>query len=131
MEDFRVLVVDDEADFLETIVRRLQRRNIDTAGVDSGEKALEFLEQHDVDVVILDVRMKGMDGIETLKVLKKRWPRVEVVMLTGHGSLESGIEGMQLGAYDYIMKPAKFDELMLKIQQAYERKLIQEKKPSL
>jgi len=127
MGEFKVLVVDDEADFLETIVRRLQRRDIEATGVDSGEKAIEFMERHEVDVVILDVRMRGMDGIETLKEMKKRWPNVEVVMLTGHGSFESGIEGMQLGAYDYIMKPAKFDELMIKIRQAYERKLIQEK----
>jgi two-component system OmpR family response regulator len=130
MGEFKVLVVDDEADFLETIVRRLQRRDIDAAGVDSGEKAIEFLERQEVDVVILDVRMKGMDGIDTLKELKKRWPKVEVVMLTGHGSYESGIEGMQLGAYDYIMKPAKFDELIIKVRQAYERKLIEEKKIS-
>ncbi len=126
MEKFRVLVVDDEEDFLETIVKRLQDRNLETAGVTSGEKALQFLEDQDVDVVVLDVRMPGMDGIETLKEIKKKKPTIEVIMLTGHASVESGIQGMQLGAFDYVMKPVPLDELLDKMRQAYERKVIQE-----
>lgn len=126
MENLRVLVVDDEADFLETIVMRLQRRKIDATGVDGGKKALEIVENERFDVVVLDVLMPGMDGIETLKLLKKRKPFIEVIILTGHGSVESGLQGMQFGAFDYIMKPADFDELLEKIQQAYERKRIHE-----
>jgi len=126
MENLRVLVVDDEADFLETIVMRLQRRKIDAYGVDGGKKALEIVENERFDVVVLDVLMPGLDGIETLKLLKKRKPFIEVIILTGHGSVESGLQGMQFGAFDYIMKPADFDELLEKIQQAYERKRIHE-----
>jgi len=126
MDNLRVLVVDDEADFLETIVMRLRRRKIDATGVDGGKKALEIVENERFDVVVLDVLMPGMDGIETLKLLKKRKPFLEVIILTGHGSVESGLQGMQFGAFDYIMKPADLDELLEKIQQAYERKRIHE-----
>jgi two-component system, OmpR family, response regulator len=128
MKDFRVLIVDDELDFLETIVKRLRRRKVDTTGIDSGIKALELLGKEPFDVVILDVRMPGMDGIETLKEMKKKSPLMEVIMLTGHASVESGVQGMQYGAFDYIMKPANIDELLEKIHEAYERKALHEKK---
>ena len=131
MENLKVLVVDDEADFLETIVMRLRRRKIDTTGVDGGKKALEIVENERFDVVVLDVLMPGMDGIETLKLLKKKKPFIEVIILTGHGSVESGLQGMQFGAFDYIMKPADLDELLEKIQQAYERKRIHEERHGL
>jgi DNA-binding NtrC family response regulator len=78
-----------------------------------------------VDVIVLDVRMPGMDGIQTLREIKKRYPLVEVIMLTGHASLEVAIEGMELGAFDYLMKPVDIDELLYKIQDAYKKKLIQ------
>ena len=126
MENLKVLVVDDEADFLETIVMRLRRRKIDAYGVDGGKKALEIVGNERFDVVVLDVLMPGMDGIETLKLLKKKDPFIEVIILTGHGSVESGLQGMQFGAFDYIMKPADLNELLEKIQQAYERKRIHE-----
>jgi two-component system, OmpR family, response regulator len=126
MEDMKVLVVDDEADFLETIVKRLERRKISATGVDSGKKALEILETENFDVVVLDVLMPGMDGIETLKHIKKRKPFVEVIILTGHASVESGIQGMQHGAFDYVMKPADLEELISKIREAFERKTIHE-----
>lgn len=128
MENLRVLVVDDELDFLETIVKRLQRRKVDVTGVDSGKAALELLDREHFDVVILDVRMPGVDGIETLKEMKKKRPLMEVIMLTGHASVESGMQGMQLGAFDYMMKPASINDLLEKIQQAYERKVLHEKK---
>jgi len=131
MENLRVLVVDDEADFLETIIKRLQRRKIDACGVDGGKKALEIVENERFDVVVLDILMPGMDGIETLKLLKKKKPFIEVIILTGHGSVESGLQGMQFGAFDYIMKPADLDELLEKIQQAYERKRIHEERHGL
>jgi DNA-binding NtrC family response regulator len=126
MEKFRLMVVDDEVDFLETIVKRLQARGIDVTGVESGYQALEVLDQRSPDVIILDVKMPGMDGIETLREIKKKKPLTEVIMLTGHASVESGIQGMQLGAFDYVMKPIALDELLEKVRQAYEKKLLQE-----
>lgn len=128
MDKFRVLIVDDEQDFLETIVKRLKARAIDVTGVESGYQALEVISERDFDVVILDVKMPGIDGIETLREMKKKKPLLEVIMLTGHASVESGIQGMQLGAFDYVMKPVALDELLEKVRQAYERKLIQEGK---
>ncbi len=126
MDKFKVMIVDDEVDFLETIVKRLKARGIDVAGVESGYKALEVLDGSSPDVIILDVKMPGMDGIETLREIKKKKPQTEVIMLTGHASVESGIQGMQLGAFDYVMKPVALDELLEKVRQAYERKLLQE-----
>jgi two-component system, OmpR family, response regulator len=128
MEDFKVLIVDDEPDFLETIVKRLRKRNIDAAGADSGKEALGLLEKQHFDVVILDIRMPGMDGIETLKEMKKKRPLMEVILLTGHASVESGMQGIQYGAFDYVMKPAEIDELIEKVRQAFERKSIHEEK---
>ena len=128
MEKFSVLVVDDEIDFLETIVKRLKTREIEATGADSGFKALELMDYQDFDVVVLDVKMPKMDGIETLREIKKKKPLTEVIMLTGHASVESGIQGMQLGAFDYVMKPVALDELLEKMRQAYERKMIQEGK---
>ena len=125
MDKFKVMIVDDELDFLETIVKRLKARSIDVNGVESGYKALEILEGRNPDVIILDVKMPGMDGIETLREIKKKSPLTEVIMLTGHASVESGIQGMQLGAFVYVMKPVALDELLEKVRQAYERKLIQ------
>ncbi len=122
----RVLVVDDEEDFLETLVNRLKRRGLPTQGALSGSKALELLQAEGFDVVVLDVRMPGMDGLEVLKEIKDRWPFVEVILLTGHGSVESGIQGMRLGAFDYVMKPADLEDLMEKIQQAHERRSLRE-----
>ena len=128
MESFNVLLVDDEAEFLETLVKRIKKRDVNVTGVGSGEKALEFLDEQPVDVVVLDVRMPGMDGIETLRELKKRHPLVEVIMLTGHASLEVAIEGMELGAFDYLMKPIDIDELLYKLEDAYKKRTIQTQK---
>ncbi len=116
MEGLRVLFVDDEDDFRETIVKRLNARKIQAMGAES------WLASHEVDVVVLDVMMPGMDGIETLKELKKRHPDVEVVMLTGHGSVDSGLKGLSLGAFDYVMKPAPLNELLDTISQAWNKK---------
>lgn len=128
MLSYRVLVVDDEVEFVETIVKRLRDRSLIAEGVTSGRQALDLLETKDFDVVILDVKMPGMDGIETLREIKKRKPLTEVIMLTGHGSVDSGIQGLQLGAYNYVMKPVPLDELLSQMNQAYERKLIEEER---
>ena len=125
MERFNVLLVDDEVEFLDTLVKRIQQRNVNATGVKSGEEALGFLEKNPVDVVVLDVRMPGMDGIETLRVLKRQHPLTEVIMLTGHASLEVAIEGMELGAFDYLMKPVEIDDLLYKLQDANKRRSIQ------
>ena len=116
----RVLVVDDEPDFIRLFVKRFSKRNLDVHGVESGAAALEFLETNTVDVVVLDVRMPGMDGLEVLKEVRKRHPETEVIMLTGHGSPESGLKGMSLGAYDYVMKPFKIDDLLERIRRAWD-----------
>lgn len=126
VDSFKVLLVDDEVEFLETLVKRLKRRNLSVTGVHSGEEALESLAQCPVDVVVLDVKMPGMGGLETLKQIKKRSPLVEVIMLTGHASMEVAIEGMEVGAFDYLMKPMDIDELLYKLQDAYKKKVLRE-----
>lgn len=126
MEKFRVLIVDDEEDFVDTIVKRLRANGLEANGVTSGKEALALLNDKEFDVCVLDVKMPAMDGIETLSEMKKKSPALEVVMLTGHGSVESGIRGLQLGAYDYVMKPVPFADLLNKIVQAYERKMIEQ-----
>jgi DNA-binding NtrC family response regulator len=124
-----VLVIDDEQDFLDTLVNRLKKRKIDTTGVKSGEEALELMEQRQFDVVILDVKMPGgMDGIQTLREIKKKQPLVEVLLLTGHASVETSIEGMKLGAFDYLLKPVKLEDLLPKLEQAFEKKDAQDQK---
>ena len=128
METFRVLLVDDEPDFTDTLVRRLGMRQLNVHGVYSGVDALKHVDQNEVDVVVLDVRMPGMDGIQTLREIKARHPLVEVIMLTGHANVEVAIEGMKLGAFDYLMKPIEIDQLLYKLQDAYQKKAIQDKK---
>jgi two-component system, OmpR family, response regulator len=128
MNDIKVLLVDDERDFLETMVKRLEKRKFLIRGAENGTSALELIEQQPFDVVVLDVMMPGLDGIETLREIKKNKPLIEVIMLTGHASLESGIEGMKLGAFDYILKPTNIEDLVKKIYQAYEKKTAHEEK---
>jgi len=124
----KVLLVDDEVEFLQTVTKRLERRKLDVTAAHSGEEALQRLAETCADVVVLDVKMPGLDGIETLRRIKSGHPLVEVIMLTGHASVEAAIEGMELGAFDYLMKPVEFDELLYKIQDAHKRKAIQEAK---
>jgi DNA-binding NtrC family response regulator len=125
METIRVLLVDDEEDFRTTLANRLRKRKLEVAEAESGKSALNLLGQGSFDVVVLDVRMPGMDGIETLRQIKTSTPLVEVIMLTGHASVESGIEGMRLGAFDYLMKPCDINDLFNKIMDAYQRLLLQ------
>ena len=126
MDTFNVLLVDDEVEFLETLVKRLKRRNLAVTGANSGEEALGVLSHSPVDVVVLDVKMPGMDGLTALREIKKRFPLVEVIMLTGHASMEVAIEGMEVGAFDYLMKPMDIDELLYKLQDAYKKKTLHE-----
>jgi DNA-binding NtrC family response regulator len=129
MHTFRILVVDDEVDFLETIVKRLNKRKLDAAGVTSGEEAIQALKEKLYDVVLLDIKMPGgMDGIETLREIKRIQPLAEVILLTGHASVETSIEGMKLGAFDYLLKPVKFDDLLHKMAEAFKRKSSHDKR---
>ncbi|PKN29958.1 MAG: response regulator [Deltaproteobacteria bacterium HGW-Deltaproteobacteria-21] len=123
MHTFSVLVVDDEKDFLETVVKRLEQRKINVTGVGSGEDALEQLKKKEFSVIILDVKMPGgMDGIEALRIIKKMQPHAEVILLTGHASVETSIEGMKLGAFDYVLKPVKLEDLLARVSAALKRK---------
>lgn len=129
MDYFRILVVDDEVDFLETIVNRLLKRKLNAIGAKSGEEAVALIKEQLFDVVLLDIKMPGgMDGIEVLREIKMIQPTVEVLLLTGHASVETSIEGMKLGAFDYLLKPVKFEELLQKIGAAFERKAGHDKK---
>jgi len=124
----RLLLVDDEEMFLEYLSKRLRNLRYDVTTSLTGEEVLEKIGQCDFDVVILDVLMPGIDGLETLVEIKKMKPLTEVIMLTGHASLESGINGMRMGAFDYLRKPFDTDELVSKINGAYERKVEQEER---
>ena len=124
----KVLVVDDEKDFVEMFSLRLEEIGEKVTSVNSGQECLEMLEKVAIDVVILDIKMPGMDGIETLRKIKKNFPLVEVIMLTGHGTVETAVEGMKLGASDYLLKPADFDELTAKLEIARKRKDEQEER---
>ncbi|MFC2171298.1 response regulator [Acidobacteriota bacterium] len=129
MISFKVLVVDDEEDFLETVVKRLEKRGLEAFGVLSGEAALEMLKERQIDVILLDIKMPGgIDGIETLREVKKIQPLAEVIFLTGHATLESSIEGMKLGAFDFLVKPVKMEELLPKLAEAFKRKNSHEQK---
>ena len=128
MNRFNVLVVDDEDEFREMIVKRLRKRDLDCEGAEDGAKAIEIIRRGHTDVVLLDVKMPGMDGIETLREIKRLKPLIEVVMLTGHASVDSGVDGMRFGAFDYLMKPMELDPLVKKLTEAYERKKIQQDK---
>ena len=118
----RVLLVDDEEQFVETLALRLEARDFAVATAFNGDQALDYLKGKDVDVVVLDVLMPGLSGIDTLREMKKIRPLTEVIMLTGHATVETAIEGMKLGAFDYLMKPTEIEELVEKIAKAQARK---------
>lgn len=122
MKGIRVLLVDDEQAFVEPLAKRLTRRGFLASTALSGEEALSLMKKQDFDVVILDIVMPGLDGIETLQEIKKLRPLIEVVMLSGHGTVESAIKGMQFGAFDFLVKPPEMGELIDKIDKAFARK---------
>ena len=126
MSNLKLLVVDDEEEFLERLVERMTRRGIDATGVTTGEDALETVENHSVDVVLLDVRLPGMDGVQVLQRVKKRHPFVEVIMFTGYADAKTAVRVMELGAFDYLLKPVPFDDLLYRIQDAYKKKILRE-----
>jgi DNA-binding NtrC family response regulator len=124
-----ILLVDDEEPFVETISKRLIKRDFAVLAAYNGKEALGKLEQNSsVEVVILDVKMPGMDGTETLREIKRQYPLLEVIMLTGHATVESAIEGMKLGAFDYLMKPCDMEQLVEKVKEAAAKKRSHEEK---
>lgn len=126
-----VLLVDDEASFVETLSKRIAKRGLKVSTAFSGPGALDTLKSGGAstyDVVILDVKMPGMDGLEALAAIKQQHPNVEVIMLTGHATVESAIEGMKAGAFDYLMKPCDIDLLLAKIDRAVVKKREHEEK---
>ena len=131
MEAMKIMLVDDEERFLSTTQKLLHKKGIDTVTAANGAEALEMLQHKHVHVVILDVKMPGMDGNETLKEIKRRFPLVEVIMLTGHATVESAIDGLKSGATDYLMKPTEIDELIAKAREAYRKRLLLEEKIQL
>ncbi len=126
MEGINILLVDDEIEFVETLSKRLVKRGFNVLFVTTASDAVEKIKTVQFDVAIVDVRMPEMDGIALLGEIKRMKPLMEVLLLTGYASVQSGIEGMKKGAFDYIMKPADIDELVKKIRDAYERKKQQE-----
>ena len=111
MDELRVLIVDDEEELVSALVERLRLRGFDARGVTTGAQALADLETTACDVVVLDVKMPGLGGLEVIKRIKRERPRLEVVLLTGHGSSVSVEEGLEAGAFEYLMKPVKIDDL--------------------
>lgn len=118
----RVLIVDDEEEFVQTLSERLTIRDYDVTTSLSGEDAIEKVKHYNFDVIILDVLMPSKDGVETLREIKTIKPLTEVIMLTGHATVSSAVDGMKLGAFDYLLKPCETKELVAKISAAYERK---------
>lgn len=123
MTDVVILFVDDEVGFVETMAKRLGKRSMEVHKAFDGEEALlQLADRSDIDVVVLDMKMPGRDGLSVLEDIKQDYPLVEVIMLTGHGTVESAIEGMHKGAYDYLLKPCDLEDLTAKIKRAVGRK---------
>lgn len=122
MARIKMLLVDDELDFLDLMRKRLQKRNVDVMAVPSGEEGVRAVQEHDFDVVVLDVRMPGMNGLEVLREIKRIAPELEVIILTGHANLEYVDEGLALGAFDYLIKPVAFNDLLSKVTDASQKR---------
>lgn len=124
----RVLLVDDETSFSEVLGRRLVIRGLQVHTASSAEEALEVLDRETIDVVVLDVKMPGTDGLTAIKSIKRRHPIVEVILLSGHANLETSVGGMALGAFDYLLKPVRLDELVYKIEDAHQKQLLRQER---
>ena len=124
----KVLLVDDETSFVEALGRRLTLRKLHVLTAGSAEEALDILGREELDVVVMDVRMPDTDGLTATKAMKRRYPLVEIILLSGHATLETSVGGMALGAFDYLLKPVRIDELVYKIEDAYQKKTLQEER---
>ena len=128
MEEMKMMLVDDEERFLTTTRKVLSKKGYDILTAASGSEALEKLATQHIHVVILDVKMPGMDGIATLKEIKKSFPLVEVIMLTGHGTVDNAVEGLKSGATDFLTKPADVNDLIQKAEEAFQKRQVLEEK---
>ena len=122
MEKIKILLVDDEQEFVETLSERIRMREHDSDVALNGEQALKKMDDDLPDVVVLDLKMPGMDGMEVLRRIRKAYPKVQVIMLTGHGSEKDEEEARKLGAFEYLQKPVEIDTLMKKVKKAYKSK---------
>ncbi len=120
----KVLLVDDEEDFIETLSKRLEVRGLKVTGATRGRKALELVDKRAFDAVILDLAMPGMDGLETLQNIKRNHPDIEIIILTGQGSIKAGVQAMKLGAEDFLEKPVDIQELLKKIHKAKDKRVL-------
>jgi len=122
MQELRMMIVDDEERFLSTTSKLLLRKGYEVVTATSGAEALDKLRDEEIHVVILDVKMPGMSGIATLEEIRRRFPLVEVIMLTGHATMESAVDGLRSGATDYLMKPTDIDEIIQKAEEAFSKR---------
>jgi len=128
MKGSKILLVDDEVVFTTNMGKLLSNRGYKVTAANSGDSAIQALEKENYDVVVLDLKMPGMDGLATLKEIKKLGLFTETLILTGHGSIDTALEAIKLGAYDYLTKPCEIDDLVGKIEGAWQRKDGAEKK---
>ncbi len=124
MENDKILIVDDEPDFVEALAKRLKNHALDVETASGGEEALEKARSQDFTAIVLDLKMPGMDGIETLERLKEINPNLQIILLTGHGSIREGVDAMKHGAIDFLEKPADFEELLKKIKAAKAQRML-------
>ena len=127
-EKINLLIVDDEEQFLESISKSLELRDFNVISVNRGEKAIEAAKNNPIDIALVDLKMPGISGEETLKLLKQEHKWMEVVILTGHGGVDSAVECTKSGAYSYLQKPCKLDQLLEALQDAYKKKVMNRKK---
>ncbi|MCD6296446.1 MAG: response regulator [Deltaproteobacteria bacterium] len=120
MKNLKILLIDDEEEFVTTLAERLELRGLQARTALNGEAALQMIKVDTPQIVILDVMMPGIGGFEVLRRIKKQYPQLPVILLTGRGSTKEGIKGMELGAFDYLMKPLNIEELIKKMQEAIE-----------
>lgn len=123
MKEFKVLMVDDEEDFVKTLAERMKMRDLDSDIALDGEQALQIVEDQIPDVMVLDLKMPGIDGMEVLRRVRKAYPQVQVVILTGHGSEKDEAEAKRLGAFAYLQKPVDLEKLVQTLRNAYKKKL--------
>ena len=123
MKRFKLLLVDDDEEFVWTLAQRLGMRDLGSDSVYDGEQALSFIEQQEPDVMVLDLKMPGMDGMEILRHIRNIYPDLQVIILTAHGNSELEKEALRLGAFDYMEKPVNLDKLAKRVREAYSRKV--------